>query len=365
MRRRKTGATSWALGLLADYLDGVAPPVPSLDLSVQSGEVLRRYDYETKIESWLFTMGSQAVAQMYERAGIRLFARNIRGFLGSSEINRAMETTLTDEPEYFWYYNNGITVVCDHAEQVRNQGQDVIRVQNPQVINGQQTTRMLSRSAKGKKASVLVRVICVPRAVEGRHGQFDRLVSAIVGVTNSQNPVRPSDLMSNDRRQIEIERQLRQLDYGYIRKRQTKGEARRSLGAFRRLIKKDEHARSAIRRRDTPSGDTPSGSCFTSSGTNLASFSRRGQLARRSENSGRHRNLRRCGRCSWSTTPCTALQYSSTRAAAAAEPGRATFRHSSSGKASIWNSRGSGKAPPTDILLADPDRFRNTISRFC
>ena len=33
------------------------------------------------------------------------------------------------------------------------------------------------------------------------------------------------------------------MDYGYVRKRQTKGEARRALGVFRRLIKKEELAR--------------------------------------------------------------------------------------------------------------------------
>jgi hypothetical protein len=154
-----------------------------------------------------------------------------------------MEDTLTHEPEFFWYYNNGITVVCDEAEQVRSRGEDIIQVSNPQVINGQQTTRTLARSARSRKASVLVRVIRVPRAPQNHHGHFDKLVSAIVGATNFQNAVLPSDLMSNDRRQIEIERQLRKLDYGYVRKRQTKGEARRSLGLFRRLIKKDELAR--------------------------------------------------------------------------------------------------------------------------
>ena len=40
---------------------------------------------------------------------------NVRGFLGSTEINRGMEATLTREPEYFWYYNNGVTIVCDDA----------------------------------------------------------------------------------------------------------------------------------------------------------------------------------------------------------------------------------------------------------
>ena len=55
---------------------------------------------------------------------------------------------------------------------------------------------------------------------------FETLVSRIVSATNWQNAIKPSDLMSNDRRQIEVERQFRKLDYLYIRKRMTKGEAR-------------------------------------------------------------------------------------------------------------------------------------------
>jgi hypothetical protein len=42
--------------------------------------------------------------------------------------------------------------------------------------------------------------------------------------------------MANDRRQIEIERNLRSLDYQYLRKRQAKGEARRNAGVKHRFI---------------------------------------------------------------------------------------------------------------------------------
>ena len=44
--------------LLRDYLDGVAPPVPSLDLEIESGQgvrvtgILNRFDAKTEIESW-------------------------------------------------------------------------------------------------------------------------------------------------------------------------------------------------------------------------------------------------------------------------------------------------------------------------
>src|SRR5207249_2867072 len=89
--------------LLGDYLDGVAPPVPSLDLEVD-GNILQRHDRHTEIESWIFSMSNRSVAEMHERAGTRLFARNVRGFLGSTDINRNMEATLAREPEFFWYY---------------------------------------------------------------------------------------------------------------------------------------------------------------------------------------------------------------------------------------------------------------------
>ena len=236
--------------LLADYLDGVAPPVPSLDLEIESGGgvrtagVFNRYDSKTDIESWVFSMTDLAVAGLFERAGSRLFARNVRGFLGSTEINRGMEATLAKEPEYFWYYNNGVTIVCDEAKQESSRGRNILRVTNPQVINGQQTTRTLSRIVrKGPRASVLVRVFGVPRSPQRGGNGFETLVSRIVSATNWQNAIRPSDLMSNDRRQVEIERQLRKLHYLYLRKRMTKGEARRAAGARHlRLVRKEELA---------------------------------------------------------------------------------------------------------------------------
>jgi len=253
--RKAGGPTEFAvlpgnqvLLLLSDYLDGVAPPVPSLELELETGHgtgALQRYDPATGIDTWVCSMTCTAVAKLYEQAGIRLFARNVRGYLGSTDINRSMHSTIEQEPEYFWYYNNGVTMICDDAEQVRKGGRGILHVSNPQIINGQQTTRVLA-AARGsrKQASVLVRVIKIPRQPADRSEQFERLVSAIVAATNWQNAIQPSDLMANDRRQVEIERELRKLGYLYLRKRQTKGEARRAAGNhYHFFVKKEELAR--------------------------------------------------------------------------------------------------------------------------
>jgi hypothetical protein len=147
------------------------------------------------------------------------------------------------EPEYFWYFNNGVTIVCDDAEKIQKKGREVLQVQNPQVINGQQTTRVLAEAAGNPNASLLVRVIQIPRGDDTSATRFDLLVSRIVQATNWQNAIRASDLMANDRQQVAIEREFRKAGYQYLRKRQTKGEARRAAKSqFRFLVKKEELA---------------------------------------------------------------------------------------------------------------------------
>lgn len=235
--------------LLQDYLDGVAPPIPELALEMEHGQnvtltgILQRADYGNGTESWVFSMRGDRVGELFHETGIRLFARNIRGFLGNTPINAAMVNTLKREPDKFFYYNNGVTIVCDQAEEARSHGQIKLRVSNPQVINGQQTTRTLAEHLDlAKKASVLVKVIRIPRDSDGHSRDFDSLVSSIVAGTNWQNAIKESDLRSNDRRQIEIERAFRKLGYLYLRKRQSNSEARRFLGGRWHTVKKEDLA---------------------------------------------------------------------------------------------------------------------------
>jgi hypothetical protein len=232
------------LRLLSEYIHGVARPVPLLELEIESGNgvtlsgVLQRFDKQTKIESWVVPVAGDQIARIYDSAGARIFARNIRGYLGgNTNINRSLKETLDTEPDYFWYYNNGITIVCDLAEQISKGGSKWLKIINPQIINGQQTTRTLHEySTKSGKATVLVRVISVHQETDYDEQRFESLISKIVAATNWQNEIRASDLMANDRRQIELERNFRKIDYQYVRKRQSKGEAKRNAGVKHRFI---------------------------------------------------------------------------------------------------------------------------------
>lgn len=234
--------------ILKNYLDDITPHVPRLKLrivpdgAISNEGVIRRFDPEKDIESWIFTMAGFDIGEIYARVGRRLFARNIRGYLEDTDINKSMRDTIKSEPNNFWYYNNGITMICDEAKREVQGGQDVLIVDGAQIINGQQTTRTLSKERNTKSTNVLVKVIRVPRNPNDDI-EYDQLVNSIVRATNWQNYITPSDLVSNDFIQVFLEKEFRKKGYQYIRKKMSRSEARSHYGsqvAFQ--IKKDEMA---------------------------------------------------------------------------------------------------------------------------
>jgi hypothetical protein len=231
--------------LMQDYIEGASPPVPTVYLPVFDEQPIERYDKSTGVSSWVFTMLGRDLGRLYKEIGDRLFARNIRGYQGKTEVNKSIEVTLKDEPSNFWYYNNGVTIICDEAKGITERGFKKLRVTNAQIINGQQTTRTLA-SHPDTFATVLAKVIVVPRDSEAEKARYSHLLNQIVTATNWQNAIGQTDLRSNDPEQVRLERELRKLDYFYVRKRQTRSEARRAAGNRDQwFIKKEDIARFA------------------------------------------------------------------------------------------------------------------------
>ncbi|MDQ6884277.1 MAG: AIPR family protein [Candidatus Dormibacteraeota bacterium] len=230
--------------LLKDYLEGIAPPVPSLELPIHPTTPLAHADRISGIDAWVVTASGEAVGELYEKAGLRIFARNVRGYIGDGKINDAIRDSVKHNPDQFWYLNNGVTIVCSGVRHQTTGGRSSLWIRSPQIINGQQTTRVLAAAgAQARQPSVIVKVISVPNEPEEL---YDELVSRIVLASNSQNQILNSDLISNDQHQVLLERELRNLGYLYIRKREFKGEARRRHAVRYLLpIKKDEFAQAA------------------------------------------------------------------------------------------------------------------------
>ena len=86
--------------------------------------------------------------EYYNTYGNSLFARNIRYYKGSTSVNQGIRNVLKEEPENFFYYNNGITIICDSMTPIKVQPSDYnmnafFNIDNPQIVNGCQTVNSI------------------------------------------------------------------------------------------------------------------------------------------------------------------------------------------------------------------------------
>jgi len=136
-----------------------------------------------------------------------LYEKNVRKFLGNKrKVNKGIEKTLEDTPERFGLYNNGITIV---AEEVHHEADGKLRLTNPFIVNGCQTTRsiwaVLQRKLNSggtaptdaqidwegrlKQGVVVTKIVLV-----GAGGE--ELLTATTRYTNSQNAVGEKDFIA-------------------------------------------------------------------------------------------------------------------------------------------------------------------------
>lgn len=79
----------------------------------------------------------------------RLFAKNIRQMLGATEVNDEVKRTIEEQPENFWYYNNGITIVAESIKKsmVGGNSRDIgsFKASNISIVNGAQTVSVIGK----------------------------------------------------------------------------------------------------------------------------------------------------------------------------------------------------------------------------
>ncbi|MFI7165298.1 AIPR family protein [Rhodococcus erythropolis] len=141
------------------------------------------------------------VASWLSDNGQNLLARNVRVVLGDTEVNNSVVDTVVESPENFWYFNNGITVLCDSVDKAPAGGterrQGTFGFRGVSVVNGAQTVGSLSRAAKLGKSEELeaVRVMVRFISLEASDDEFARRVTR---ATNTQNLIGGRDFVGLD-----------------------------------------------------------------------------------------------------------------------------------------------------------------------
>lgn len=160
---------------------------------------------DAEYHSYLAVMPGTVLAQIFHKYGGRLLEGNVRSFLTTKvAVNRGIRSTIKNEPQKFFAYNNGIAVTAtDVVIEQDGAGLLLKSAKNFQIINGGQTTASISNALYKDKWPDEVSKIFVQMkltALEpGRmtQEQTDLLIKNISEFSNTQNKVNKADFFAS------------------------------------------------------------------------------------------------------------------------------------------------------------------------
>lgn len=150
-----------------------------------------------------------------------IFDKNIREYLGSTGVNKKIIDTLTNKEDRvnFFYYNNGITLICKEMSTIKTIKSNFNRnaqfsVKNPQIVNGCQTVNSIYEVLKNvdpnsleedfKDTFVMLKVL----QIDSKNDYEKELYENIVKFNNSQNSIDEKTFVSNNSMFLRFQREF-------------------------------------------------------------------------------------------------------------------------------------------------------------
>jgi hypothetical protein len=156
------------------------------------------------------TINGNDLAQLWSENRARLFSDNIRDFIGFSDVNEDIRETALNEPENFYFYNNGITALCQTLSKKPLGGGDravgVFVAEDLKIVNGAQTVGSIGNAyeinpEQVSKLNVFIKII----SLENCPPEFGLNVTK---KTNTQNKIDKKDFVSLDPEQDRLKTEL-------------------------------------------------------------------------------------------------------------------------------------------------------------
>lgn len=171
-------------------IESLSGGIPDIDINLRQGT------YEEFFEprhGLVARVSGGELRNLYRRRDVaeRLFQQNIRLPLGNRGLNSKIAETAAQEPDDFFFYNNGVSAVC--SEFRLDDG--VLSAKRFQVVNGAQTIGALS-SAKAEERIGDVDVLFRLTATGESYGGM--FTEKVIRYNNTQNRIEDPDFRSND-----------------------------------------------------------------------------------------------------------------------------------------------------------------------
>ncbi len=157
-------------------------------------------------QSYLIVIPATVLSSLYEKYGARLLEQNVRCFLQArGNVNKGIRSTILNEPQMFFAYNNGITATAQEVETKKTEsGLELLRIRDLQIVNGGQTTASLFHTSRKDKASLEGIFVQMKLSVIDSE-ESETVVPRISEYANTQNRVNAADFFSNHPFHIRME----------------------------------------------------------------------------------------------------------------------------------------------------------------
>ncbi|GAB6447156.1 AIPR family protein [Bacillus cereus] len=168
-------------------------------------------------------LSSNSLIQMYNKFKDKgLFDMNIRKFVPNRLVDTGIKKTLDSDRDNFWFYNNGLIIACEYFEVDGN----TIKLENFSIVNGGQTTNLLGKYKGSNSQEFFIPCKIVRKKNENSsEEEMSSFFTDIAEKTNSQKPIKASDLKSNTPEMTSLRRLLNGYNIDFQIKR---GERARS-----------------------------------------------------------------------------------------------------------------------------------------
>jgi hypothetical protein len=164
-------------------------------------------------EAYLVAMPGDLLAKIYALYGARLLEQNVRTFLQArTKVNAGIIRTLSDAPEMFFAYNNGLTATASglKTERLPDGSIGLAAIENLQIVNGGQTTASILY-AKDQYQADLSHVFVQMKLSVVRPELVGEIVPKISRFANTQNRISEADFASSDGFHLAMEKISRRL----------------------------------------------------------------------------------------------------------------------------------------------------------
>jgi len=153
------------------------------------------------------------IANIYSQHRKKLVVSNIRYYKGDTEVNSQISRTIQEEPENFFYLNNGLTAYCsDFQVWPRDKGNTRykhVSIQNISVINGAQTLGSIEQCINDFEANLSKGYVFIKLISLAKCGDDKRFSARITRSSNFQNQIGLRDFIASDEQHERISSQLK------------------------------------------------------------------------------------------------------------------------------------------------------------